>query len=999
MTNLKKTLAVVLAFAMILSMGLTSMAAYSDVTAGTKVSEAVTILSNLGILTGFEDGTFRPDETVTRAQMAAIICRTLGYEDQAQSSMGSTVFNDVAADHWASGYINVAQAQQIINGYGDGNYGPEDLVTYEQAVKMIVSALGYDLAAAAKGGYPTGYLAIASAEGITKNANGTVGDAAKRSAIAVLVYNALEVPLMDQNTWSTGTDGDKYGKISETVLSKYLEVQKWEGIVEVTPYGTYAKSGYTADTTPEFSLDADAFFQEYIGVNGTITLEKYGPNTSLYNTTTVDAPTDIDCSLVDVNTLAGKKVVAYIGEDEDAETGNRMVYAIAEKQSANKVTKINMTQLVENGDKYYGDQGVIGYKEVGSSKALDLDLDDDVDMIINYGAEIGYSYDLDKTPTPDTATTAQIISDITARVGGLNGTIEFISNDNDSKIDVILVTAYTGEAVVEEVVTEDGIITLETYTNNNVMDEIDTEEEDELIIVYKDGALATVADIAANDTISEVDTGNDFRILFVSSKTVTGSVESYSTEDKNVRIAGEDYELSNFKYANVSSLKDKEGLFFLNVAGQIAHDEADATKGKYGLVLATAATTGVNNGYEVEVVLADGTTAAYDLASKAYILDPAGNTLDIGTASDRTDDKSDANVYTWLKTKMNGTSNERAKGSDLANLIFEVTVKNDKISKLKQVASGQSTSGKEYDEENMAYGNVLLTDSSVIFAIDVATTAEVESDDVIVGSVTDFFVDGEGTGFTVSAYDEDDNDDTAGAVIGFGLAAAVPDDSDAVIITSVRDITYNDDEAVYLTGIQAGKEVAYTLYDEDQSYSASLFAKGDVILVSVADAEGVISDYKALYSYSDLTDNSTRDGKFAFGADAAYDSGKDIYYYAGKVDFTTNYEPSDSQFFITGLNNTSSNPHAIVMKSSANYTLVDFSESTSNPEISRKSKGKSIFGNNSKYDSTVFVRYYDDKIVEVVVYRYNGDNYTDAVWTNTVVEDKDATAGNSIANN
>ena len=164
MTNLKKTLAVVLAFAMILSMGAVStFAAYSDVTAGTVVSEAVGILSNLNILTGFEDGTFRPDETVTRAQMAAIICRTLGYEDQAQSSMGSTVFNDVAADHWASGYVNVAQAQQIINGYGDGNYGPEDLVTYEQAVKMIVSALGYDLAANAKGGYPTGYLAIASA--------------------------------------------------------------------------------------------------------------------------------------------------------------------------------------------------------------------------------------------------------------------------------------------------------------------------------------------------------------------------------------------------------------------------------------------------------------------------------------------------------------------------------------------------------------------------------------------------------------------------------------------------------------------------------------------------------------------------------------------------------------------------------------------------------------------------------------------------------------------
>ena len=59
------------------------------------------------------------------------------------------------------------------------------------------------------------------------------------------------------------------------------------------------------------------------------------------------------------------------------------------------------------------------------------------------------------------------------------------------------------------------------------------------------------------------------------------------------------------------------------------------------------------------------------------------------------------------------------------------------------------------------------------------------------------------------------------------------------------------------------------------------------------------------------------------------------------------------------------------MRNSSNYTLVDYSESTSNPEVSRKSKSKSIFGTLSKYDSEVFVRYYDDEIVEVVVYRYN----------------------------
>ena len=57
------------------------------------------------------------------------------------------------------------------------------------------------------------------------------------------------------------------------------------------------------------------------------------------------------------------------------------------------------------------------------------------------------------------------------------------------------------------------------------------------------------------------------------------------------------------------------------------------------------------------------------------------------------------------------------------------------------------------------------------------------------------------------------------------------------------------------------------------------------------------------------------------------------------------------------------------MRNSAKYTLVDYTESATNPEVSKKAKSKSIFGSLTKYDSEVFVRYYDDELVEVVVYR------------------------------
>ena len=921
MKNLKKTLAVVLTFAMILSMGFSAFA-YTDVAEGTKVSEAVGILSNLGIFTGFEDGTFKPDETVTRAQMAAIICRTLGYEDQAKSSAGSTIFNDVAADHWAAGYINVAQSLQIVNGYGDGNFGPEDQVTYEQAVKMIVVALGYELDAQAKGGWSTGYLAVASREGITKNANGTVGAPASRGTIAVLVYNSLEVRLMDQETWTTTGGQDEYSKTDETILSQYLEVEKYEGIVATTPYSDYAKNGYAEDADAMMTLDGDVFYTEYVD----------GKLVKNYNN-----PGEVDASLVpEVNALAGKKVIAYIGAEEDDTTGNRMVYAIAEKQGANKSTKISATQLVEDGDKYWAETGVIGYRNVGSTRINTLDLDTVVTVVVNYGAGTGF----------EVATT----EDLADEYAGLGGSIELISNDANSKIDVILCTIYAedGEAVIEAVEKEDEMITFDCYAGS--LEDIDTEDEDLLTIVIKDGVITTVDAIAANDTVSIVgDLDDTFRVLYVSSKTVTGTVDSY--DDDAVEIAGEEYELSPLAdYDGTSDLSGKEGIFFLNVDGQIAHDEAEASKGNYAVVLAAGTTSGLGAGYEIEVVLADGTVATYPLNSKAYV-------EDLQTT------KEDKATYDYLKTNMeeDGANAYRVEKENLVNAVYEITVKSGKVTKLVKLAKESTASGKEFDEENMSYGAVSFNEATIVISVDAADGAQIESDDITVGKVADFFVDGEGEDASILAYDEDNND-IAGLVVGFDLAATIPQDGDAIIVTSIKNKEIDNDDAYVITGLQAGKVVTYTIYDEDGDYTGdgSSFGpedieKGDVILVAVANAEGIVKDFELLYDAN---------GSFV----AADDASKDEYYFAGnliKEDGDDKEAPSDSKFYLD------SEDEAITMKNSANYTLVDYTDSTTNPEVSKKSKSKSIFGTLSKYDSKVFVRYYDDEIVEVVVYRTN----------------------------
>ena len=147
MRNLKRIIALAATFALTLTS--TAFASnYSDVADDSAYAEAIETLSKLNIFTGDDqdgDGvmSFRPEDKVTRAEFAALIARIQGFEGTAMSQT-TTIFNDVPATHWASGYIAQATNQGIVNGYGDGNFGAEDEVKDEGAIKMIMATLGYE---------------------------------------------------------------------------------------------------------------------------------------------------------------------------------------------------------------------------------------------------------------------------------------------------------------------------------------------------------------------------------------------------------------------------------------------------------------------------------------------------------------------------------------------------------------------------------------------------------------------------------------------------------------------------------------------------------------------------------------------------------------------------------------------------------------------------------------------------------------------------------------
>jgi hypothetical protein len=216
----KKVLSLVLALVMVLgSFSFVSAASYTDVTG--EAADAVGRLSLLGILEGYPDGTFKPEGEITRAEFAAVAVRAKGLASAAAAAQGlPTGFTDVPGTFWASGVVGTAARLGIVNGVGNGLFAPQSPVKYEDAITMLVRALGYEESAKAKGGYPYGYLIVANEIGLLDAVKGTQGAPATRGIVAQMTDNALEIEMMIQVGYGTDTKWVVSG--TENTEEKYL---------------------------------------------------------------------------------------------------------------------------------------------------------------------------------------------------------------------------------------------------------------------------------------------------------------------------------------------------------------------------------------------------------------------------------------------------------------------------------------------------------------------------------------------------------------------------------------------------------------------------------------------------------------------------------------------------------------------------------------------------------------------------------------------------------
>ncbi|WP_083676187.1 S-layer homology domain-containing protein [Paenibacillus sp. FSL H8-0548] len=209
----KKIAAFVLAAALVLPTSLTAFAATPSDVVGKPVQSAVEELTALGIITGYEDGTFKPDNTITRAELAKII--VIGSGNEGAANLMQTVkptFKDVKANVWYTGYINAAATKGFIQGY-NGNFRPSDPVKFEEVVAVLVRSLGYQ-ENKLSGVWPYNVLLKAQDINLFDGVNLNVGGQAVRGVVAQLTSNTLNAKLVSYNA-----DGNEVLS-SSTLISK-----------------------------------------------------------------------------------------------------------------------------------------------------------------------------------------------------------------------------------------------------------------------------------------------------------------------------------------------------------------------------------------------------------------------------------------------------------------------------------------------------------------------------------------------------------------------------------------------------------------------------------------------------------------------------------------------------------------------------------------------------------------------------------------------------------
>lgn len=345
MFKFKKLISTVVALTITASMlATTAFAAIPSDVKDTEFEEAAQVLGALNIMVGdAETGEFRPNDPIIRSEATKVGIALMGLTDVAQSSASSTKYPDVPANHWATGFINVATDQKLVQGDDVGTFRPNAQIKYSEAVAIMIRALGYEPQAIAKGGYPSGYMVTASNIGLTKGVAGSANQLIDRGTVAKMAYNALTIKLMEQTGFGTNVS---YEVVDKTLLKDRLDVELVEGIVNAV--GTSSITGTSQLEKDEIQI-GDKIYK--IGTADVRTILGFNVEGYIYK----DTKTNKETLLLAVPVEGANNTVAIPSENIDTITNEESSKSInywkdpdSDKKST-KATIANDAKVMYNG--------------------------------------------------------------------------------------------------------------------------------------------------------------------------------------------------------------------------------------------------------------------------------------------------------------------------------------------------------------------------------------------------------------------------------------------------------------------------------------------------------------------------------------------------------------------------------------------------------------------------------------------------------------------------
>lgn len=189
---MKKVIGIVLSIILIFSLCSFTVSAEES-------SNRYSILKTLEIMVGDANGEMRFEDTITRAEFTKVATMVSSYRNSIAQNQKTSPFYDVPYKHWAVGYIRAGVDNGIITGYPDSTFKPDNDVLYEEALTILLKILGYGGGSDFQGSYPYSQYSLANSIDLTDGIDAELGDFLTRRQVADLLLNALDTNIKNSS--------------------------------------------------------------------------------------------------------------------------------------------------------------------------------------------------------------------------------------------------------------------------------------------------------------------------------------------------------------------------------------------------------------------------------------------------------------------------------------------------------------------------------------------------------------------------------------------------------------------------------------------------------------------------------------------------------------------------------------------------------------------------------------------------------------------------------